>query len=791
MSKGGQAKVYFVLYLAVVLELLIIIVERDEAEEHLHRQNSETMKIVESILSQLYSGSGSEGINTKPRDEITLPAETDMAAIKEIFGRELKTSRQYLIQVGVTDVTLAVKKKEGETSKEYDARIAKLLSLANVEELEYQIFYSPVASETDTIPAFQTEKYIRENNIDFMKFESGQSFPGPNGEQWQFVGAYKLNFDKEAAYRKLDLNSLQTTLDFVPVYKQLQKNGNGAAPRGLEDSAFYYSNPLTIEAARQSSSGAQKRNFVINFEPPDRSKAGLYKLRFASQTNRILGVASLGNDNKGVGDDQMVNIGTVQLSVRDLKKVARELKRRHAELDRIEDIDALAGNTQGPNAVEAIRSFDKNVNEAMLEATKSDNAADIIGKIRLYDYIAKLVTPGQSVNFDQNRGDFDINIRVQTAKPSTAKPYISTLTDDRCFSNAKHVCEVEVGPYKGPGLNRVTGKVLGINADIVFEQESGITPERDKKYKLRGTVNRELSAGKYVLQYIHEISGKSETVFDTLFVYDVGIQDEKRTDDRIARRANYGSKLAVDLLPNSGNDIPASQFKTYISFDGGNKKAIEGYKLIRDNNIEFLANYNNTQVTLVWVQPYTYKEYQLYTRETSIKLEEPSILADVMAKYSGSGNKIKIELSGLQIFAPATGLADKNLKVALSEPELKEASIEVNGYSISRQPAIVGGDPENGYTIELELSKNSGANVKSAEGVISIPISVLAKHPTNGKTVRGESEIRFQVDYTPSASRNIPGKPSVAPSGGGAVQPKTAPKPQPQQGVKQQPKPRK
>ena len=35
MSKGGAGKVYFVLYLAVILELLIIIVERDEAEEGL------------------------------------------------------------------------------------------------------------------------------------------------------------------------------------------------------------------------------------------------------------------------------------------------------------------------------------------------------------------------------------------------------------------------------------------------------------------------------------------------------------------------------------------------------------------------------------------------------------------------------------------------------------------------------------------------------------------------------------------------------------------------------------
>jgi hypothetical protein len=39
MASGGPARVYFVLYLAVVLELLITIVDRDEAEEDLLASN--------------------------------------------------------------------------------------------------------------------------------------------------------------------------------------------------------------------------------------------------------------------------------------------------------------------------------------------------------------------------------------------------------------------------------------------------------------------------------------------------------------------------------------------------------------------------------------------------------------------------------------------------------------------------------------------------------------------------------------------------------------------------------
>lgn len=751
MSKGGQAKVYFVLYLAMAVELLIIIVERDEAEEHLHRQNNETMKIVESILSQLYSGSGSEGINTKPQDEITMPAESDMATIKEIFGSELKTWRQYQIDVGVTDVTMSVKKKEGESSKEYDERIEQMLSLANVEDLEYQIFYSP-AQSIDTIPGFQSDDYIRQNNIDFMTFESGQSFNGPEGEPWAFVGAYKLQFDKEASYSQLDTKTLQRTLDFIPAYKPVRRVGNASAPRGMEDSAFYYSDYNTRENAKISKV-AQKRSFIVRFEPPDRNKAGIYKLRFASRTNRILGVSILEEGKRAASDEETkVNIGTVQLTVKDLKKVGSELKRRHQELDNVPSIEDLS-KTSGENLVARMNDFNVSIEEAKTKAAESADAADILGKVKLYEYIATLVTPGQSVNFDQNRSNFDINIRVQTAKPSTAKPYISMLSDNRCFSNAKHYFEIEAGPYKAN--NRVTGRVLGsTSADIAFTTDG--TPERDKKYKLFGQVSRELPAGKYILEITHEISGKSEVSRDTLHVYEAGIQDEKRSRERFARRMNYGAKLALDLLPNSGNDISASQFKTIVTFDGGNKKEVNGYKVTRDAGIECLASYNKGAVELVWVQPITYKEFSLFKAESDLKLEEPSVLANVTAKYSGNVNKIKVEVTGLQVYAPPTGLSDGNAKVAMGEPTLRDAGGEVNGYTVSRQPEIVGGDAESGYIIEFELTKNSGSNVKSAEGAIVIPLTVGAKHPTNGKTSRAEEEIYINISYTPSSGSRAP-----------------------------------
>ena len=70
MSGGGAGKVYFILYLAVILELLIIIVDRDDAEEGLRKQTQEIQLIVQRILASLQT-TGTQ-ISTTPRDEITL-----------------------------------------------------------------------------------------------------------------------------------------------------------------------------------------------------------------------------------------------------------------------------------------------------------------------------------------------------------------------------------------------------------------------------------------------------------------------------------------------------------------------------------------------------------------------------------------------------------------------------------------------------------------------------------------------------------------------------------------------
>jgi hypothetical protein len=96
-GKGGAGKVYFILYLAVLLELLIIIVERDDAEEHLKKEqellrqkNKRIQLIAETIINALRGSQTS--VSSTSNQSMTL-------------GDEKEPEREFLVKVRVSDPT--------------------------------------------------------------------------------------------------------------------------------------------------------------------------------------------------------------------------------------------------------------------------------------------------------------------------------------------------------------------------------------------------------------------------------------------------------------------------------------------------------------------------------------------------------------------------------------------------------------------------------------------------------------------------------------------------------------
>ena len=134
MSKGGAGKVYFVLYLAVILELLIIIVERDEAEEHLIRKQKEAEEIVEAVMAQLNTGFGASGVNALPQDEITL---LDPAVLSGVSERDRpKDERTYQVRVSTVKIKDILGDDLPDDLASKRKRVKEIIQLFNVQDLK-------------------------------------------------------------------------------------------------------------------------------------------------------------------------------------------------------------------------------------------------------------------------------------------------------------------------------------------------------------------------------------------------------------------------------------------------------------------------------------------------------------------------------------------------------------------------------------------------------------------------------------------------------------------------------
>lgn len=751
MSKGGGAgKVYFVLYLAVVLELLIIIVERDEAEEHLHKKQQETMKIVESILSQLQSGAGTEGINTRPQDEITIPPPG--VNIKEVLGSDIKSFRRYIVEVGVTDVTAAIKRKEGETDKEHNERLQKLVELANVSELQYQIFYNS-SLDPASAPMFQSDDYIRKQNIDFMKFQPGQQFPGPGGEPWEFMGVRQLNLDSRGTFDRLDVKTLRSTADIIPVYpreKQVDVGPVYAPPNTPIDSVYFYSDAESRKLGVSTGENLQKRSFVVNFQPP--SRAGWYKLRFFSRTNRILGVRAEQKASE-MEDDATVNIGTVQLTVRDLRKVLKELS---MTLDKF----AL------PNTDEFIKDLDINKFDQLMQksvalAMEDENAVEVVGKIRLYSYIAKLLAPGMSTNFEQNRGSIEFNIRVITPKPTMSEPTVIMAQNMFCFDAVPHVFDVGISPYQS-GQNNLSGNILDKNGAptgtrITFKALDEIAgsnvlpPKGGEKREYRATVDKKLAPGSYKVEVTHVMQSRTKKEVVELTIFKTSLSDEstKKINDRLNMLAYYGDRMVLDVIPESGNKMPPNNFRFYVNFDSDQKAPIEGLAVTQQMDVIYKPEYKKVAVRVTWIQPYSGVEVDLYPRkEFEIKQDEAIInIRSLRIEPQGQASKIKFRVTGIKVSKPNTGSTEEpTLRVRVGDAN-KISGLQT--YNVSAGPTIE--DEGNGeYSISFELSGTLPRGETKISGTLGIPVYATAVNPVNGKSSAENSQtISIPVSYEP------------------------------------------
>lgn len=266
MSKGGAGKVYFVLYLAVILELLIIFIERDEAEENLRKQQQEAIQIVQTILSQLQTGSGASGITVNPKDQIVLDPDN------------AKNVRNYEAKVSVGDPK-AVFEYNGKKVKGDD-----------IPKLEYIV--SHIADET------KPEEELGADTADLL------------GDPGTVFFKAELGMDVEG-------------------YTTPRQTFGGSIPAPGDVPYFTLNETRTQE---EIAKGNRVKVFNISFQP--NQGKGWYRLRLFSKTNKIVGIT-----NPNPGDYDTVRIGTVKLTVKQLKNVRKALTKQKSGASEAVNLD--------------------------------------------------------------------------------------------------------------------------------------------------------------------------------------------------------------------------------------------------------------------------------------------------------------------------------------------------------------------------------------------------------------------------------------------------------------------
>lgn len=764
MSKGGGAgKVYFVLYLAVVLELLIIIVERDEAEEHLHKKTQEAMRIVESILSQLQSGAGTEGINTRPQDEITLiPSNVN---VKEALGTDIKSDRIYFVEVGVTEIAASLRKKEEESSKEYELRLSKLVELANVEELEYQILFNPDQNPTQA-PDFPSDAELQKNNIVLDSNKINQRIVVPNYPEWEFIGFMKLKLDKKSTVKQINTDNISME-QFEPVYPVggVSKYGNYCAPSGVHpDSIFHYVTD-TNRAKHTKLSKLQKRVFAVHFQP--QGQGGWYKLRFASRTNRILGVRKDINKQyvsvDDIPDEYKVNIGTVQLSVSDLKKVKKEL---------INTLDGY-GLPDANDLFEdsGIFEFEKAIDEAKLKAAASSDKdrEQLVSKIDLYSYIAKLLVPGASINFDQNRGNIEFNVRVNKVEPKPNDPVLNMPEKVFTFSNAPAVFQFSISPYQSTG-NLIEGRVVdergaqvAMIRETALDQIAGLgvsAPSFGAKREFRGVIDKALPAGSYKIEISHKLSGKAASNVAYLEIFDTKIEKESDFKGRIDAFASYGNSLMFTYPEPSKGKIQTNQFKVYLSSDKSqDKKEVTG-TVVKMGEFNCTPDIKSANVKIVWVQPFTFQEYTLFDEGFKIKQEAPVLDKPIIyvSECPGTLSKFKVRIDEIRILRPSASEKEfANVRIEVTgSPTIEDG---LKGYTFATEPMLQGDEKTGMYTMEFEISGKPEKNMSKVTSTLSVPCKIWAENQLNGvRSDKLDASIIIQMTCSPEKGKKPRGR---------------------------------
>ncbi|MEY3386989.1 MAG: hypothetical protein RIR53_1800 [Bacteroidota bacterium] len=696
MSKGGAGKVYFVLYLAVILELLIIIVERDEAEEHLIRKQKEAEEIVEAVMAQLNTGFGASGVNALPQDEITLLDKSVMSGVSE--KDRPKEERAYQVRVS----TVKIKDILGDDLPEDEAgkrrRIEEIIRLFNVSNLN--LF--------DTLNGTnQVEALTLDLDPNWLKNKTD--------EVYRKIGGLKTITDVPE-FRD-GISFLRTIVPDSTDYKA-----------NAEMAKFRFSPHLTFLDKVAFENGIKVFEYTFK-----QTNQGLYRVLLQSKTNNILGVSGLGKDG-GEKEDDVISIGTIQLTRKQLSKVEKRLRSTlGAEVEALCEKFSTSSEYKYPQfSAEVDASVEKLNHEDLGLRSKSEK----LRRAELLKNITVLLH-GDANQMDQNNPSFAFEVFVKKPNIERAEPCISNLiADQRVLSGLKKaVIPFTVNNYRGDMPN-VTVSPSGVGVRVVALGDAKPAPGGARNQPFLIEVTGLETTGE-VKQYTFKITnvGPCETSepISKISVYPADLKNKNALDAIMDKRVTIGKPLRIPIEPSSGGEIPSNQFILSSNLNGESQE-LKGTTPLQITVACVPKALSSLNITVKWrysVPGVQYTEdVELYNRTvTSAKQSSPEILIANTSENWDAKN-MRLTVSGVEVIPPKI-----DCNVTAQDKDVK-VDVKLDKPSVGKFQVIQSIEPEGSgrYRIILTLKgprmKFPGDNIDA-----SITASIGGVTITETKTV--------------------------------------------------------
>ena len=616
-QSSASSKVYFVLYLAVLLELLIIIVERDEAEELFFKRQKELEEQVAALLVFMNPSAVSEPINVSQQGLIVFDEQQP-----DPHGY----TRTYTVNVAVNNPGTATD-------------IAEKITRGNVRDMQYYLLTYRAEGESDDVVSAEwqrigTRNALRQlaearrsgNDITALRDTLGKP------TRWVIRGHRRLQLNEEQMRAEQNwqhpLYTLTTPFGAENLYAPQQTSAFAYAPEQSDTKEF------------------RRRAFSVQFQP-QRSDVPLdngigtsalhCKLLFASLSDNVVGVSAdtPGDTGNGMAEnDHTVNVGGMPIRLGLLRTMQagsyEDCKRygvptpEEARSMTVEVFEQTIQTAQQRVEDDLRKNQQIRLVQAGISGQSLQSEPKELRAVKLYAYITKLTTPNFSRSFEQNRGVTAIDVKV--LRKNSAKPTLDV------YANV-------IAGFAGSGTNAVfegisstdmkklrtvvktlQGSVVAGAQVAFFPMNTAVASAESKGSRSTGgtqwyaTMSR-VPAGMYVV----EVSDGINTDQTEVKIYEPNAENQRPISTWYV-----GSKvLSVRLNTPDGTLLPDSQFLTIAELPNQAPIAQSGKTL----NVPCIPAQavGQAKVRLVWVQPHTAQEITLKEWQSSVQKEEPFI----------------------------------------------------------------------------------------------------------------------------------------------------------------------